>query len=116
MNDFISTFSFYGVLRILIPGLYFFLCLNNIFIASNITFNLFQNETLNSIAVSIIVITLGLIIYAFDFPRMIRKMTSKLPSNQIKKKHPALAIEKIESQYFSFYYSSPEDIKERTKI
>ena len=56
MNDFISTFSFYGVLRIIIPGLHLFIGLNEIALKANLQINVFENNTFNTIASTIFII------------------------------------------------------------
>lgn len=115
MNEFISTFSFYGVLRIIIPGLYLFLGFDSIFLTFGLKYEIFSNNTFNAIAVSIFVIVIGLTIYSFDFPRLIRRLTPSLPTNQISKRYPAIRMGEIEKSYFRFYYSLGSDQKERTE-
>lgn len=115
MNDFISTFSFYGVLRIIIPGLHMFIGLNRIAIKANWQVDIFENSTFNTIAVTILIIVLGLFIYSFDFPRMIRKFTPSLPTKKIASTYTTIPMDEIEKSYFRFYYSIEPSKKEQTE-
>jgi hypothetical protein len=115
MNEFVSTFSFYGVLRIIIPGLYFFVCVNSLFLDAGVIINLSQNQVLNTIAVSILVIVIGLSIYSVDIPRLIRSLSPTLPTSQIRATYPSVPIDEVEKAYFNFYYSLEASKKEQTE-
>lgn len=115
MNDFISTFSFYGVLRIIIPGLHLFIGLNAIANKANWQIDIFGNDTFNTIAVTILIIVLGLFVYSFDFPRMIRSFTPSLPTKKIAFTYKNIPMDEIEKSYFRFYYSLEPLKKEQTE-
>jgi len=115
MNEFISAFSFYGILRIIIPGLYFFLCGCDFFLKINKIINLFESEILNTFAFGILIIVLGLLVYSIDFPRIIRKLTPELPTSKVKAINPNIDISAIEKNYFQFYYSLPIELIDKTE-
>lgn len=116
MNNFISSFSLYEFLRILMPGAYLTLNLSQ-FVKYNfpeydtITKGTEFNQVEATIIFSITAVVLGVLIYSFDNPRLLGLLFKNLPSNIITAKHPNSDNITILNSYFAFYDSLPDPVK-----
>src|SRR6266498_836528 len=120
MNNFISSFSLYEFLRILMPGTYLTLNLSQFIkytfpdydtISRGINFN--QIEA--TIIFAIVSVVLGVFIYSLDNPRLLSYLFKNLPSNIIRKRHRDADNIAILNSYFAFYDTLPDAVRIKTE-
>jgi hypothetical protein len=125
MNSFTGAFSIYEILRILIPGFYFVLMLENVFSNISKKINCGSIDTYPTLLFIIISIVLGAMLYAMDIPRWFKKCYSTLPSNLIKENKDELVLlglaednsrRPFEDIYYQFYYSRQSPLIFKTEI
>jgi phosphate starvation-inducible membrane PsiE len=80
MNKFFPALSLYEFLRIIIPGAYLLLIIFDISKVYSLELILFDSETYNITYSLISMFLLGLLVYSFDFPKMLKYFQSDLPS------------------------------------
>lgn len=120
MNNFISSFSLYEFLRILMPGTYLTLNISQ-FIKyvypefDTISKETYFNQTEATIIFAIVSIIMGVFIYSIDNPRILGYIFKKLPSNIIKKRHPNANGITVLNSYFTFYDTLPDAVKYKTE-
>ncbi|MDG1571401.1 hypothetical protein OZ410_03680 [Robiginitalea sp. M366] len=115
MNSLISSFSFYEILRILLPGTYLYLGLKESIIGE-IARNLNTDPGIyqNTLVEVILICVFGLFIYAWDFPKMFKKFQKDLPTNKIQK-ITGIEYKKVLINYYDFYSTLSESEKLKTE-
>jgi len=120
MNNFISSFSLYEFLRILMPGAYLALNLSQ-FIKYNfedyntILSGTYFNQVEATIIFVIVSVILGVFIYSIDNPKLLSRIFKNLPSNIIKDRHKDADSIAVMNSYFSFYDTMPDAAKMKTE-
>lgn len=120
MNNILSSFTLYEILRIILPGFYF---MTNIAIYCVNTVS-FHNQTIPEVYQAIIFITLSIlvggVIYSFDLPRIYKPFLRALPTNRIRRRfnldNAQIREMDLENLYNQFYYSLAGDSKMKTEI
>lgn len=120
MNNFISSFSLYEFLRILMPGAYLTLNISRLVKYNfpefdSITNGAQFNQIESTIIFSITAVVLGVLIYSFDNPRLLGYIFKSLPSNIIKSKHQKANGITVLNSYFAFYDTLPDPVKYKTE-
>jgi hypothetical protein len=116
MNSFISGFTIYETLRILIPGFYFSssaLKILKVFITDK---SLADPNLENTVLYIVCSILSGLFIYSIDVPKRVGFFQQGLPSTAIKRKHPELDKILITNNYFEFYDNLSSEMKLKTEL
>jgi hypothetical protein len=120
MNNFISSFTLYEFLRILMPGTYLTLTISQ-FVRyiypeyDTITAGTRFNQVEATIIFGIISIIMGVFIYSIDNPRLLGYIFKNLPSNIIKRSNPGAKNITVLNSYFGFYDSLPDAVKIKTE-
>jgi|SRR4030095_12984524 len=120
MNNFISSFTLYEFLRILMPGTYLTLTISQ-FVRyiypeyDTITAGTRFNQVEATIIFGIVSIIMGVFIYSIDNPRLLGLFFKNLPSNIIKRKYPDAKNITVLNSYFGFYDSLPDAVKIKTE-
>lgn len=120
MNNFISSFSLYEFIRILMPGAYLTLNFSQ-FIRyvypgyDTLTQDTHFNQVEATIIFSIISVIIGVFIYSLDNPRVLGYIFKSLPSNIIKSKVKKADSIAVLNSYFTFYDSLPDAVKYKTE-
>lgn len=120
MNNFISSFSLYEFLRILMPGAYLTL---NVSQFVKYTFPDYDaisrgtqfNQVEATIIFAIVAVVLGVFVYSMDNPRLLSYLFKNLPSNLIKDRHRNAGNILVLNSYFAFYDSLPDAVKMKTE-
>lgn len=121
MNNILSSFTLYEVLRIILPGFYFVYNIKIIIVhllpdlASN------SMEFIDSFIIyTVSSILVGGLIYACDIPRILKPYLKYLPSNLLNEIYPERKIKKYdrsdENEFYKFYYKLHSDSKVKTEI
>lgn len=115
MNKFFPALSLYELLRIIIPGAYLLLIILDSSNVYSTKLLLFDSESHQIIYNLIIMFLLGLLVYSFDFPKMLNFFQTDLPSRKISKKHPDFDKERVTNSYFIFYNELASEEKLKTE-
>ena len=121
MGNYLSAFTIYEMLRIVIPGFYATIMLEEVL-------RIYSSENIFStdknleyyIIFFITSVILGAFIYSLDFCRIYKNWLDYLPTNMIKEEYPEKIKDygerEIENLYYRFYYKLPVANKVRTEI
>lgn len=119
MNNILSSFTLYEILRIILPGFYFVI---NVFLYVQNVFNENEFDSFLIISLSLIfTILVGAAIYSLDLPRWLKPILKRLPTNRMKN-DPFFALYNFsekrgeENLYYDFYYQQNSDLKVKTEI
>lgn len=121
MGNYLSAFTIYEVLRIIIPGFYLTSMIYVVLTkCHNICDYCFDNDIILSVVYIVFSIFIGGGLYSIDYPRLFRSLLNDLPTNLMKKYNPELYRGKedreIEEKYYNFYYELNNDSKTKTEI
>lgn len=121
MGNFVSAFSLYEVLRILIPGFYVTLMLEDLIPRVCLNSKLELEPFGYGILFVILSVLFGGFSYSLDVPRWFKKCYSSLPTNLIEKNKVIPVPEGVHKryvdiEYFKFYYQHSSDAKYKTEI
>ena len=121
MNNLTSAFSLYEVLRIILPGFYTTVMLNNIFHKYLWHNPNYFNAADKWIIFFVVSVVIGGFLFSMDIPRWIKPWYTMLPSNLIEKNsaipNPEDENDRFyEDEFLKFYYKLDTDIKFKTEI
>ena len=120
MNNFISSFSLYEFIRILMPGAYLTLNFSQIIRYvypgfDTLTQDTHFNQVEATIIFSIFSVIIGVFIYSIDNPSVLGYIFKSLHSNIIKCKIKNADAIAVLNSYFTFYDSLPDAVKYKTE-
>ncbi|MDE3057024.1 MAG: hypothetical protein KGJ59_03595 [Bacteroidota bacterium] len=121
MGNFVSAFSLYEVLRILLPGFYTAIMIKNSVFAHIYRNPIYSDRVDGWIIFLILSVALGGFLYSIDVPRWFKPLYKTLPSNLIEKNHN-LELPRgetgryFENEFFKFYYRIEADAKFKTEV
>jgi hypothetical protein len=120
MNNFISSFSLYEFIRILMPGAYLTLNISQFIKYVFVEYDKMTRDTdFNQIDATIIFaitsVIIGVFIYSIDNPRVLSHLFKSLPSNVIKNKLGTRDGITVLNSYFVFYDNLPDAVKYKTE-
>lgn len=114
MNNFISAFSFYEFLRVLMPGAYALVAAKDFMNLWELDSKIFEDQSYNTLLSLVLIFLIGLFIYAWDFPKMLKGFQTDLPTNRIKE-ICELDENEINNSYFTFYNNTSDENKLKTE-
>ena len=115
MNNIVSKFSLYEVLRLIVPGFYVTTVLYIVLVPSLAGIN----EELGYLNLTLFIfasLVMGTLIYTLNFPRWLRSWEKELPSVKIKKRHKEVDSVVVDAVFFSSYDTMPQGLRQRVEL